>query len=90
MKNLTRTILILIISILLASISAAFSNNSSNHAGLAGYSNAAFFYQTTVTPLPTQDRSEVGSTDGITLISFIIVAIIIIPIVLKRKSWSQF
>jgi hypothetical protein len=55
---------------------------------LAGYTGASFFLQTSPTPQPEVDKSEVGSTDGITLMSFVIVAIIIIPIVLQRKYWS--
>jgi hypothetical protein len=90
MKKLIRPTLILIISISLALISAAFSNNASTQpAVFSRYSNTVFFYQTTATPQVEQDRSEVGSTDGITLMSFIIVAIVIIPIVLQRKNWSQ-
>ena len=89
MKKIIRPALILIISIALALISAAFTNNASHQTGkFAEYSNAAFVYQTTATPLPKQDHSEVGSTDGLTLMSFIIVAIIVIPIILKRKNWS--
>ena len=39
---------------------------------------------------PTQAAaSEVGSTDWITLVSFIIVLIVITPILVRRKSWDQ-
>jgi hypothetical protein len=51
--------------------------------------SAVIVLQTTATPQPKADQSEVGSTDGITVMSLIIVAIIIVPIFLKRKSWSQ-
>ena len=89
MKKIIRPALILVISISLALISAAFTNTGSHQpAKFAEYSNAAFLYQTTATPLPKPDHSEVGSTDGITLMGFIIVAIIVIPIILKRKNWS--
>jgi hypothetical protein len=89
MKKIIRPVIILIVSIVLALISAAFTNTGSHQPSkFAEYSNAAFVYQTTATPLPAQDHSEVGSTDGLTLMSFVIVAIIVIPIVLKRKDWS--
>ena len=91
MKKIIRPVSILIVSILLALISAAFTNTGSHQSmKFAEYSNTAFVYQTTATPLPSQDHSEVGSTDGLTLMSFIIVAIIVVPIVLKRKNWAQF
>ena len=91
MKKIIRPLSILIVSIVLALISAAFTNTGSHPPiKFAEYSNAAFVYQTTATPLPSQDHSEVGSTDGLTLMSFVIVAIIVIPIILKRKNWSQF
>lgn len=48
----------------------------------------AFFLQTTPTPQP-EDLSKVGSTDGITAMSVLIALIIIIPILLRRKSWMQ-
>lgn len=90
MKKIIRPVLILIVSMALASISAAFTNTASRQSGkFAEFSNAAFVYQVTATPLPKQDHSEVGSTDGLTLMSFIIGAIIIIPIVLKRRNWSD-
>ena len=91
MKKIFRPASILVISIVLALISAAFSNsNSTQPVSLSKYSNASFYLQATATPKLAQDHSEVGSTDGITLLSFVIVAIIVIPILLKRKSWSQF
>jgi hypothetical protein len=49
---------------------------------------AAFFLQTTPTPQP-KDLSKIGSTDGITAMGFFIALIIIIPILLRRKSWMQ-
>lgn len=49
---------------------------------------AAFFLQTTPTPQP-KDLSKIGSTDGIVAMGFLIAFIIIIPILLRRKSWMQ-
>jgi hypothetical protein len=90
MKKFIRQIIILILSLLLALTVVAFSGtNSTQSSNLSEYSGAAFFFQITTTPQPTGDRSEIGSTDGLTLMSFIIVTIILVPIVLKRKSWSQ-
>jgi hypothetical protein len=90
MKKFIRTITILIISLLLALAVVAFSGtNSTESSKFAQYSNSAFFFQITATPQPVEDRSEIGSTDGLTLMSLIIVMIIVIPIFLKRKNWSQ-
>ena len=90
MKKLIRPITILIVSLLLALTVVAFSSTSSRQSSkLAEYSGAAFFFQITATPQPQEDRSEIGSTDGLTVMSFIIVMIIVIPLFLKRKSWLQ-
>ncbi len=90
MKKIIHPLLILIISLALALISAAFTNNHFAQPNkFVEYSDNTFQAQVTSTPVPPQDHSEVGSTDGLTLMSFIIVAIIIIPIVLKRKNWSD-
>jgi hypothetical protein len=90
MKKFIRPIVIFIISLLLALTVVAFSGTSSTQSSkLVEFSGAAFFYQIATTPQPAEDRSEIGSTDGLTLMSFIIVTIIVIPIFLKRKSWSQ-
>jgi len=90
MKRFPRSVTILIISLLLVSFSVAFSRSiSAQSAKLTGNTGAALFFQTTATPQPQEDKSEIGSTDGITIMSFVIFAIIIIPILLQRKSWSQ-
>ena len=49
---------------------------------------AAFFMQSTSTP-PPPDLSEIGSTDGIVVMGFLISLIIIIPILIRRKSWLE-
>ena len=90
MKKFYRPIIILLISLLLALTVVAFSGtNSIQSSKFAEHSSAALFFQITTTPEPAEDRSEIGSTDGLTLMSFIIVTIIMIPIFLKRRSWSQ-
>jgi hypothetical protein len=70
--------------------SIAFSRSITvQSATFAGNNGASMFFQTTATPQLEEDRSEIGSTDGITIMSFVIVAIIIIPILLQRKRWAQ-
>lgn len=53
-----------------------------DHSNLA----AAFLLQTPATP-PPQDQSVVGSTDGIVVMGVITVLIVIVPILVRRKSW---
>lgn len=90
MKSLIRISVVLIISLLLMFFSVAFSRSiSAQSAKFADNTGAALFFQTTTTPQPQVDRSEIGSTDGITVLSFVIVAIIITPILLQRKHWSH-
>jgi hypothetical protein len=54
----------------------------------ASFGSAALFLQTTQTPQP-EDLSVIGSTDGIIAMGFLIALIIIIPILLQRKSWMD-
>jgi hypothetical protein len=90
MKRFVHPSIILIASLFLVLFSVAFSRSiSAQPAALTGNTGAALFFQTTATPESQEDRSEIGSTDGITLMSFAIVAIIIIPILLQKKHWSQ-
>ena len=90
MKRLTHPSMILLISLLLVFFGVAVSKSISiQPVKFSSNTGAAFFFQTTATPQPQPDRSEIGSTDGITLMSFAIVAISIIPIILQRKRWSQ-
>ncbi len=50
---------------------------------------AAAFYQA-ATPTPTPgDLSEPGSTDGIVLLSFVIAAIILVPLLLQKNMWKK-
>jgi hypothetical protein len=49
---------------------------------------AALYAQVTPTP-QAEDASEIGSTDGIVLMGIIIMLIVIVPILLQRKSWSD-
>lgn len=49
---------------------------------------ALFSIQPTSTPQPA-DLSEVGSTDGIVIMGILIALIILVPILLRRKSWLE-
>jgi len=49
---------------------------------------AAFLAQPTKTPRPA-NLSEIGSTDGVMIMIFVIAAIIVIPILLLRESWIE-
>jgi hypothetical protein len=90
MKRYVPPSIILIVSLFLVLFSIAFSRSiSAQSATLTGNTGTALFFQTTATPESQADRSEIGSTDGITLMSFAIVAIIIIPILLQKKHWSE-
>jgi len=44
--------------------------------------------QPTSTPQP-KDLSEIGSTDGIVIMGFLIALIVIVPILLRRKAWME-
>jgi len=52
-------------------------------------SSAVLFVQTTPTPPVEVDHSEVGSTDEIIFMGFVIVMIVLFPILLQRKAWVQ-
>jgi hypothetical protein len=41
------------------------------------------------TPVTTEAQEDVGSTDGIMLMAVVIVLIVIVPILLRRKDWSN-
>jgi predicted membrane protein len=84
---LVRPIITLGLGLLLALFSAAltYSAPPSVPGNLAA---ASFFIQPTKTPQP-QDLSEIGSTDGIIVMGFVIALIIVVPILLRRKSWLE-
>ena len=93
MKLLFRPTLIIIIISLLIFLTISLSGfgyvQTINTDTQAYTSGALIAIQTTATPQAEEDRSEIGSTDWITVMSIVIVAIVIVPILLKRKSWSQ-
>ena len=41
-----------------------------------------------VTPTPTIDPSEVGSTSGIVILAFAIVGIVVLPVILRWRDWA--
>ena len=88
MKKFVRPIITLGIGFLLALLSAALTY-STPPAMEGTIGDAAFFrMQPTPTPSPN-DLSEIGSTDGIVIMGILIALIIIVPILLQRKSWLE-
>jgi hypothetical protein len=85
--SLVRPILTVGIGLILALFSAALTY-SAPPAMQGSLAAAAVFLQPTKTPQP-KDLSVVGSTNGITVMAFVIALIIIIPILLHRKSWLE-
>ena len=88
MRRYTRPILILGIGFFIALVGAALTAYSASPAVSGSLAAAAFFIQPTKTPQP-KDLSQIGSTDGIVVMGFVIALIIIIPILLRRKSWIE-
>ncbi len=85
--SLMRPILTIGFGLVLALLSAALTY-SAPPAMQGNLAAAAFFLQPTKTPQP-KDLSIVGSTDWITVMGFVIALIIIIPILMRRKSWME-
>ena len=88
MKKLVRLIITLGLSLLLALLSAALPY--STPPALEGTFGAASFFaaQPTSTPQP-DDLSEIGSTDGILIMGFLIALIVVVPILWRRKAWME-
>ena len=89
MKKLIRPIIILAVGLAVAISSAACTYPLSRQASPVNTTGVAYFFQTTATPQPQEDKSEIGSTDGIAAMGFIIVLIVIVPILLRRQGWSN-
>ena len=88
MRRFVRPIFTLGLGILLSLFSAALTY-SVPPVVEGDFGAAAFFaLQPTSTPAP-QDLSEIGSTDGIVTMGFVIALIVIVPILLHRKSWME-
>jgi hypothetical protein len=88
MRKFIRPALVIGISLALALCSAALTHTAQPIGQGKLYSAAFFLQQTTPTPVPV-DVSEVGSTDGIVIAGFVIVAIVIVPILIRRKAWMN-
>ena len=87
MKRLIRPAILISVSLLIALFSAAVTYTAKISG--SGYSTtAAYFLQTTPTPPPEEDRSVVGSTDGIVVMGGVITLIVLVPILVKYKSWK--
>lgn len=87
-KRLTRSTILMAISILLALFSAGLTYISPPALELNFPSSSAFFQEPTPTP-QVQDMSEIGSTDGIIVLGGVLVLIVIVPIFFYRKAWMQ-
>ncbi len=88
MKNLLhilRPAALIGIGLLLALVSAALSQPDQMGTNASA---AALAARATATP-PAQAVSEIGSTDGIMLMSVIIVLIIVAPILWRRNTWNK-
>lgn len=81
--RLIRSVVVVVIGLLMAVTSAAISGS-----GIHSQSAGSLNLQATVTPV-VKSVSEIGSTDWITLVSVVIVLIILVPILILRKSWSK-
>jgi hypothetical protein len=88
MRRFWRPIITIGLGLVLASFSAALTY-SAPPTGQADLLAAKSVLQTTTTPQPEEDLTEVGSTDGILVMGFVIALIIIIPILLQRTSWLE-
>jgi len=95
MKNFSRSLqsvlILLVLCFLILALSLAVSAEklASMPQANADLGAAAFFAQSTATPPSGGDRSEIGSTDGIVIMGVVIVMIVVVPILLRRKSWSD-
>lgn len=88
MKRLTRPAAIITIGLLIALFSAAITYPA-KISGSSYSTTAAYFFQPTTSQQAEEDRSVVGSTDGIAVMGVVIVLIILIPVLVHRRSWMQ-
>lgn len=86
MQRTIRPLITIILGFVLALSSAALTY--STPPALEGtFGGGAFFMQSSLPP--PQDLTEIGSTDGIVVMGFVIASIIIVPILLRRKEWLE-
>ena len=82
-----RPVALLGIGLSLAVLSAAVGTVSPDMGGNDLLAAAQHLQTTSPTPIATEGISRIGSTDGIVLMGIVIVLIIIMPILLRRKTW---
>jgi hypothetical protein len=85
MKRLMPSLITIALSLILALFTAALTYSSPSNAR-ANITDGDFFRQETAIPVKA-DKSVVGNTDQIVIMAGVISAIIIVPILLSRKSW---
>lgn len=88
MKRFLRPVVLLSISLSIALLTTAITYTT-GHRGSALSTTASYFLQATPAPPAEEDRTEVGSTDGIVVMGGVIVLIVLVPIIVKRKSWHM-
>ena len=89
MKKTTRGFVIIILALGFALVLTAFTQSLASRATFTqADTGASFFFQATATPDP-EDKSEVGSTDGIVIMGGVIAFIIAVPILARRKRWAR-
>jgi hypothetical protein len=89
MRKFMRPFITLGLGLVLALFSAALTY-SAPPAAQGNLAAAAQFLQPQATSTPqTKDASEIGSTDGIIVMGFLIALIIVIPILLRRNAWLE-
>lgn len=86
MKRLLRPATIIAISLLIALFTTAVTYTA-NRPASSPSTTAAYLLNATPTPPAEMDRTEVGSTDGIVVMGGVIALIVLVPILVKRKSW---
>lgn len=87
MKSLLRPTIIILASLAIAFVSAAVTFTPRVSSSSYYSATAAYFLQNTPN-LQEEDRSVVGSTDGIVVMGGIIVLIVLVPVLLKRGAWK--
>jgi hypothetical protein len=85
MKRLMPSLITIVLSLGLAIFTAALTYSAPSEAR-ANVANSDLSVQVTPTA-PASDRSVIGSTDQIVVMGGVIAAIIIVPILVSRKSW---
>jgi hypothetical protein len=87
MRRTLRPIITLGLAFVLALCSAALTF-STPPAMQGDFGDSTFFIPSASAP-PPQDSSEIGSTDGIVIMGFVIALIVVIPILVRRKEWME-